>query len=231
MDGVGGDIEAANAVWSHAHTAFLLRQKGDVDGAVAAYERAVASPAGPVALGDTKSSSSEWARCHADACFNLANILREIGDGTRAATMYRDAIDAKPDHTRALSNLGGLLLNQASNPNSPLDGNADAAEAAELFRTALASMAAADDVGGARINTDEDSLGDVRAIARVNCNLAIALLRLADVDGAEASAREALRIDSTCVHCANHRFHLNRCLNSSLLTVCIGARMPRLCST
>lgn len=112
-----GDIREAirlNPEFAQAHDLLgqCLEGLGDFDGAVAAYERAIA-------LHDRARTASPWPGYH------LGSLQHDLGDLDGAEAALRSAVAADPEHALAYAELG-LVLEKANQ----LAGAADALEAA-----------------------------------------------------------------------------------------------------
>ena len=115
--------EAPSYPAGHFNYAFALRRRGDIDGAVGEYRRAIALDPGMALaysnLGALLQSRGELAEAeslyrktielrpnYALAWNNLAIVRYKRGDGAGAVRAFRRAIELKPDDAGALYNLG-----------------------------------------------------------------------------------------------------------------------------
>lgn len=87
-------LEPGRADW-HSNLAIVLRDRLELDKAIASCRRAIALDA-----------------THANAHNNLGVLLRAQGRMIEAEAAYRAAIRARPDHSDAYTNLGVLLNGQ-----------------------------------------------------------------------------------------------------------------------
>ncbi len=109
----------------HFNYAFELRRRGDIDGAVAEYRRAIALDPGMALaysnLGALLQSKGELAEAeslyrrtielrpeYALAWNNLGIVRYKRGDGTGAVQAFRRAIELKPDDAGSVYNLGRI---------------------------------------------------------------------------------------------------------------------------
>jgi tetratricopeptide (TPR) repeat protein len=165
---------------AHLNLGVALRDKGDVDGAIASYKAALRlEPTFALAynnLGNALRDKGELDKAivsykaalrieptFALAHYSLGNALREVGNVDGAIACYREALRLEPTFAIAYDNLG-IALSAAGN----VDG------AIGSFKAAL------------RIDPKH---------ARAHYNLGVALGDKRDVDGAIACYREAIRLD------------------------------------
>jgi eukaryotic-like serine/threonine-protein kinase len=156
-----------------------LLAQGDVAGARAAFEEAIAA-------------DPRDARAH----LNLGIVLEMTDEPAGAERAYRTAIEVRPDFGEALNNLGLLLLEtgRAAEARGPLE---QAVEAAPHLADAWVNLALTREVSG-------DPEGAVKAWRRaaelepadptVRANLGLAQLAMGDGPGALATLRAALSV-------------------------------------
>ena len=180
-----GPYEAARAlrpenpvVWNNLGAA--LADKGDVDGAIAAYRGAV-------------KHDPKYATAHT----NLGVALKDNGDANGAIAAYKEAIKHDPKYALAHYNLGVALKD-----------NGDANGAIAAFKEAVKydpKLAWAHNNLGAALSDNGDANGAIAAykeaikhdpkLAPAHYNLGFALNGKGDVDGAVAAYKEAIRLD------------------------------------
>jgi tetratricopeptide (TPR) repeat protein len=159
---------------------YTLEQKGDLDGALAAYRNAIM-----------------FKPDFAQAFNNLGHALLKKGNSDGAIAAFRGAIRLQPDFPLALNNLGRALMAK---------GRPEAAIAA--FRRAIRlkpSFGEANKNYGialAHIGKLDDAIGEFRrairlqpADAEAHFNLGMALEKQGKLDGAIAAYRRAMDID------------------------------------
>lgn len=93
--------EAPNYPAAHFNYAFELRRRGDVDGAMAEYRKAIALDSG-MAL----------------AYSNLGALLQSKGELTGAESLYMKTIDLRPNYALAWNNLAIVRYRQGDGPGS-----------------------------------------------------------------------------------------------------------------
>ena len=82
---------------AHNNLGTALFQKGNVDEAIAHYQRAL-----------------QIKPDYAEACYNLGNALLRMGSVDEAITHYQKALQIKPDYAEAHNNLGKVLIQKGS---------------------------------------------------------------------------------------------------------------------
>jgi Tfp pilus assembly protein PilF len=193
---VDWEVIAADPQDANAHMGDVLRLRGDMAGAEAAYRAAIAagpqhakahSNLGVILSGRGDKAGAEAAyrasiaadpQC-ADAHFNLGILLKQRGDLAGEEAAYRAAIAAYPQHTKAHFNLGILLKRR---------GDLAGAEAA--YR----AVSAADPQH-----------------AKAHHNLGLVLQKRGDLEGAAAAFVKVVQLDPSYPHA---RLHLTRALSA-----------------
>ncbi len=166
----------------------VLHRRGDVAGAMAAYERA-------------------HERCDPDAAFNLGVLLYETGDLDGAGAAWQRSVER--GHARAAANLVFLAHRRRSAVHGELAVPAEERRSAErLEMVDKLIYGRADERGGARgafnlgvlLHQRGDVTGAIAAYRRAEqrgdadaaFNLGVLLYEIGDLDGAEASWRRSV---------------------------------------
>ena len=178
-----GDTE--EAAWARLTLGLLLREQDDVEGAKAAYQRAIDS-------GHAKPAS--------DAAFNLGVLLAEQGDLPEAKAAYQQAIDSDQADwaPRAAFNLGVLLQKQGDLSEAKVayqqaikSGHVDWAPRA-AYNLGLLVHEQGDVEGARALYQQAIDSGDPEAAPLAAFHLGRLLAKQGDVEGAMTAYRQAI---------------------------------------
>ncbi len=174
--------EAPEMVRPHVKLGVLMRARGDIEGAMASYRRALAVDS-----------------THAPAWNNMGNAYRELGDNERARAAYRQALEQWPRYVDAMINLATLYSEEGHYGES----NALFERALPLAgaRPELHNNMATNYLRMGAYAPAEKSLRKALALAgpspRIHYNLGGALEGLGARDEALEQYRRAIALDST----------------------------------
>ena len=180
---------------AHINLGNTLRDRGQLDGAVARYRRALEIKPG-----------------YAEAHNNLGNALQDLGQLDDAAASYRRALEIKPDYADAHSNLGvalqalGQLDDAVASYRRALETQPDIAEAHNNLGNALQDLGQLDDAAASyrralAINPDyAEALDNLAGLCIAQCQPMMAL----NVIKRSLQIKETEEAKSNFVACVKH---------------------------